>query len=176
MRPVSSSRFRRRWLRQLATLLVALAATGATRLDGQQLVSKKTPHLTFVASLSPPAIPARGGRLSLLVHVVPIRKMHVYAPGNSYRAITISLDRNPLLKPSKATYPKPSILLFQPLNERVLVYSDPFDLTMTIAVAAVPRQSSQLKIRGTLSYQACDDRICYLPESVPLEWTLPVRR
>jgi len=33
-----------------------------------------------------------------------------------------------------------------------------------------------VKISGTLSYQACDDRVCYLPQSVPLEWVVPVRR
>jgi hypothetical protein len=29
-----------------------------------------------------------------------------------------------------------------------------------------------VKIHGTLKYQACDDKICYLPQTVPLEWTL----
>jgi hypothetical protein len=58
----------------------------------------------------------------------------------------------------------------------VLVYSDPFKLTMDIAVGTVPPRAGSLKITGTLSYQACDDRVCYLPESVPLEWVVPVRR
>ena len=29
-----------------------------------------------------------------------------------------------------------------------------------------------LTIRGSLRYQACDDKICYLPETLPMEWTL----
>ena len=33
-----------------------------------------------------------------------------------------------------------------------------------------------LTIAGVINYQACDDRVCYLPESVPLEWNLPVAR
>jgi hypothetical protein len=32
-----------------------------------------------------------------------------------------------------------------------------------------------LTIKGTLSYQACDDRICFSPQSVPLAWTVSVR-
>ncbi len=34
--------------------------------------------------------------------------------------------------------------------------------------------NGELKITGKLRYQACDDKICYLPETVPLEWTLKV--
>jgi hypothetical protein len=32
--------------------------------------------------------------------------------------------------------------------------------------------NGELKITGKLRYQACDDKICYLPETLPLEWTL----
>jgi hypothetical protein len=174
-KPVSSSRFRKRWGRNVSALFVAIVAIGSPA-AADQIVSRKTPHLTFVASVSPDAVPAAGGRVSLLVHIIPNRKMHVYAPGSTYRAVSIALERNPVLKPSKTTYPKPSIFFFQPLKEQVPVYSEPFDLKMTIAVSAIARQSKQVKLRGTLSYQACDDRVCYLPESVPLEWTLPVQR
>jgi hypothetical protein len=33
----------------------------------------------------------------------------------------------------------------------------------------------ELTLRGTLRYQACDDRMCYLPATVPLEWTFGYR-
>jgi hypothetical protein len=29
-------------------------------------------------------------------------------------------------------------------------------------------------VTGTLSYQACDDKICFNPVTVPLSWTLPL--
>ena len=69
--------------------------------------------------------------------------MHVYAPGTKYRAITVTLNRNPSLKPAKAVYPKPSIYVFKPLKEQVLVYSDPFKLTMNIAVGTVPPRTAR---------------------------------
>ena len=25
---------------------------------------------------------------------------------------------------------------------------------------------------GTIEYQACDDPVCYLPETIPVEWKL----
>jgi hypothetical protein len=101
--------------------------------------------------------------------------MHVYAPGTKYRAVTVKLNSHPFLKASQPVYPKPSIYIFKPLKEQVLVYSNPFKLTMNVTVGAVTPRMPPLKIAGTLSYQACDDRVCYLPETVPLEWTVPVR-
>jgi len=156
-------------------LVCALAVVGVTPVDADVIVARNTPHLSFTAALSPD-VATPGGRLSLVVSVIPKKRVHVYAPGTKYRAVTVRLDRHAFLKMSPTVYPKPSFYVFKPLKEQVLVYSDPFKLTMTIAVGAVTPRKGPLKITGTLSYQACDDRVCYLPESVPLEWNLPVAR
>lgn len=170
-----SSGSRRRLLRSAVALVCALFIGGTSPLTADVIVARNTPHLSFTASMTPDAVKP-GGRLSLIVNVTPKRRMHVYAPGTKYRAITVTLDRHPSLKPSKAVYPRPSIYLFKPLKEQVLVYSDPFKLTMNIQVGTVPPKAAPLKITGTLLYQACDDRVCYLPESVPLQWTIRVKR
>ena len=156
-------------------LLAAIALVCVTPVHADVIVARNTPHLSFIAALSPDTVKT-GSRLSLVVDVTPKKKIHVYAPGTNYRAITVTLDRNPLLKPSKAVYPKPSIYIFKPLKEQVLVYSDPFKLSMNVGIGTIPRRTARLKITGTLSYQACDDRVCHLPESVPLEWNLAVAR
>ena len=121
--------------------------------------------------------PARpGGKMSLVVSITPKRRMHVYAPGTHYRPVTVTLNKIAWLKPGKTVYPNPSIYMFKPLKEQVLVFSDKFTLTTPIAIGTIPARQTQVKITGTLSYQACDDRVCYLPQSVPLEWDVPVRR
>ena len=179
-----SSRFRRRWLRNVGSgfsrtftvaLTLAVLVVSVSPLHADVIVARNTPHLSFTAALSPDVVKT-GSRLSLVVDVTPKKRMHVYAPGTNYRAITVTLNRNPSLKPSKAEYPKAEIYIFKPLKEQVLVYSQPFKLRMNVAVGTVPPRAARLKITGTLSYQACDDRVCYLPESVPLEWNLPVAR
>jgi hypothetical protein len=169
-----NSRFRRRWLHSFA-LLCTIALLCVTPIHADVIVARNTPHLSFTAALSPDVVKT-GSRLSLVVDVSPKKRMHVYAPGTNYRAITVTMDRNPSLKLSKAEYPKPEIYIFRPLKEQVLVYSQPFKLRMNIGVGQVPRRAARLKITGTLSYQACDDKVCYLPESVPLEWNLAVAR
>jgi hypothetical protein len=37
------------------------------------------------------------------------------------------------------------------------------------------RGKDSLTLTGTLEYQACDDKICFNPASVPLSWTLSLR-
>ena len=139
------------------------------------IVARNTRHLSFTASLSPDVVRS-GGKLSLVVNITPKKKMHVYAPGTHYRPVTVTLNKNAWLKPGKTAYPKASIYIFKPLKEQVLVYSERFTLTTNVALGTIPPKLTQVKIAGTLSYQACDDRVCYLPQSVPLEWVLPVRR
>ena len=54
----------------------------------------------------------------------------------------------------------------------------PFSLVqeLNVLTSAAARRDlagrQRVTIRGTLDYQACDDRICYAPTSVPLEFTL----
>lgn len=158
-----------------AALVVAVIAVSAAPGAADVIVARNTPHLSFIASMSPDTVKP-GGRLSLVVNVVPKRRMHVYAPGTKYRAVAVTLRKHPSLKTSRLSYPKPSMYIFKPLKEQVLVYSSPFKLTMDIGVGTVPPKAAPLTITGTLTYQACDDRVCYLPESIPLEWTIPVKR
>ena len=159
----------------MAALLTLVGGSVPPDAAADVIVGRNTPHLSFTASLSPDVV-RTGGKLSLIVNITPKRRMHVYAPGTKYRAVTVTLNRTAWLKQGKTVYPKPSIYLFKPLKEQVLVFSDKFTLTTPIAIGTLPARVKQVKITGTLSYQACDDRVCYLPQSVPLEWVMAVGR
>jgi hypothetical protein len=159
----------------VAALLALVGGGAPPGAVADVIVGRNTPHLSFTASLSPDVV-RPGGKMSLVVNITPKRRMNVYAPGTHYRPVTVTLNRNAWLKPGKTVYPKPSIYLFKPLEEQVLVFSDKFTLTTPIAIGTIPARQTQVKITGTLSYQACDDRVCYLPQSVPLEWVVPVRQ
>ena len=39
-------------------------------------------------------------------------------------------------------------------------------------VAALLDPQSRLTLKGRLRYQACDDKLCYLPQTLELSWTL----
>jgi len=73
-------------------------------------------------------------------------------------------------------YPASEVYYFKPLNERVPVYQKPFTLVMDVVADATPEArkalagKSELVVDGTLEYQACDDKLCYNPVSIPLSW------
>ena len=123
------------------------------------------------------------GSLFLLVFDVRLReRMHVYAPGaKDYRVIAFNLEPNPLLVSRPITYPSSEIYFFEPLNERVPVFQKPFRLTQSLALSTAQehRQAvaglDALTIKGTLDYQACDDRICFTPKSIPVSFSVNVR-
>jgi len=133
----------------------------------------ETAHLVIATSVSQAA--DRSGRVSLHVDVAPKPAMHVYSPGQAgYIGIALTLDADTSISAAKAKYPAGEKLFMPLLKETQLVYAKPFRITQDVtrkdARAALPRT-----IKGTLRYQACDDKICYVPKNVPVEWTLPAR-
>ena len=51
-----------------------------------------------------------------------------------------------------------------------------------VLIDASPQAQTSLKdmttmtIKGVLNYQACDDRVCFTPQMVPLTWTVSLRQ
>ena len=96
--------------------------------------------------------------------------MHVYAPGaDDYRIISLEIDEQSALRLRPLQYPASEIYHFLPLNERIPVYQKPFALKLD-AHAQTLREG--LAVTGRLEYQACDDKVCFAPVSVPLAWTV----
>ena len=81
----------------------------------------------------------------------------------------------------EAQFPKPADYYFKPLDEHVRVYSRPFRIVQDVAidasrdVEAMLKDRASLTIEATLEYQACDDRICFNPQSVPMSWTVALK-
>jgi hypothetical protein len=126
-------------------------------------------------------IVSAGFRFSIAVKVEPKPGMHVYAPGAEkmrYRVIGLKLDPNPSFRYEPVTYPESEIYHFEPLDEHVPVYKQPFTLLQDVLVEASSEAQAELAeldaltLTGTFNYQACDNEICYNPESVPLSFTL----
>jgi hypothetical protein len=145
------------------------------------LVTAETPHLSVNAAVSDEVV-APGERVSVVVDVTPRRGMHVYAPGgHTYRVVRLTLDSRPWARMHEPVYPPHEIYHFKPLDERVEVYQRPFRLVQDVTILAT-REAQKLlagmpalTISGRLEYQACDDTICYQPQSVPVSWTLKVK-
>jgi thiol:disulfide interchange protein DsbD len=117
---------------------------------------------------------AAGAKVALFVDVTPKPGIHVYAPGSKdYIPITVKLNAQPEIKAGKVAYPKSELMTFA--DEKVPVFQKPFRLTQDVTLDKSAKAGSTVTVSGTVNYQACDDRVCYPPESSPITWTVVVK-
>src|SRR5687767_13722228 len=136
-----------------------------------QATQASTQHLDVTAYASDASV-GPGTRFSLVLAITPRAGMHVYAPGaTQYRVVSVNIPPQPYLRVTPIRYPPSEIYHFVPLNERVPVYQKPFTLSLDVVRENTPEARkamtgmNELVVRGTLEYQACDDKICYNPVS-----------
>jgi len=141
----------------------------------------EAPHLQLTLEQSDRAgFP--GSRVTLTAEVQLPPDVHVYAPGTQgYKTINLVLDPAPNLNFQSAIYPHSKVLYLPAIKERVPVFEGTFQIRRDVQVGSANEFSSALgadgktvTISGKLEYQACDSKICYLPESVPVQWQLKV--
>ena len=159
-----------------AAVLVMLAPlSNAAKLE--------TLHLTATTSVRQARV-APGMRTALVIEIAPKPKMHVYAPQQDvYIPVSLTLKESRAFRAQTPTFPKPVKYFFAPLKETQLVYSEPFTIIQEVTIASLAslarlgiQPEAALTIEGTLRYQACDDAICYLPQSVPVSWTVQLEK
>jgi hypothetical protein len=133
----------------------------------------ETRHLTITTS-STPAAGKPGQRVVLNLDVVLKPKMHVYSPDQpkdqDYMPIVLTVAPSEAYQLEKPRYPPSEKLFFAPLKETQHVYSKAFRVTQPIVVTR--DLSAPLTITGTVRYQACDDAICYVPQTVAVKWEI----
>jgi hypothetical protein len=148
---------------------------------GAAQTSAEGKHLRVSASASSARVRS-GQRISLVLDVELPPRMHVYAPGVSsdYIPIEWSIKESPAIMVRQAAYPAATMLRLEAIQETAPVYQGVFRVVRDVTPArdAVLRPlldaAGNLTIEGALKYQACDDKVCYPPETVPVRWTLQV--
>jgi DsbC/DsbD-like thiol-disulfide interchange protein len=142
---------------------------------GQLLPEKAVPkHLMLATSASAANRTAPGSEVSLFLDVTPNPGIHVYAPGaNDYLPIRLTLEPRADLVIGKTIYPKSETIVFE--GERVPVFQKPFRLAERVTIARTAKAGVTMTIRGMVDYQACDDKVCFIPASAPVTWTLTVK-
>lgn len=159
--------------RSAASLLAEVSGTPA-----RPISTVRGSHATVELSVSDP-VAVLGHRITLSARVTPAPRNHVYAPGQKgYIPVSLTLKDSSGYKSHPARFPSSTTYLFEPLNETVQVYSAPFTITQDVTVAltadarARAAKGEALSIEGELEYQACDDKVCHRPETLPVVWTV----
>ena len=123
-------------------------------------------------------VAAPGHRITLTLDVTPGPKIHVYAPGQSgYISIALKMNDSPDWKAGAPVFPRATPFV-DPLGERVQVFDKPFRVHQSVTLTLTPSMRQRatareaLVVPGSFEYQACDDKVCYRPETIPVQWTL----
>ncbi|MBI2150026.1 MAG: redoxin domain-containing protein [Acidobacteria bacterium] len=140
---------------------------------GGHQVEVKTEHLTLSTSISQEK--ARpGNRITLVAEVKLPPKMHIYAPGvEGYRPAVLAIEASPDLTAHAPRFPESKIMLLPAIKERVPVYEGKVRIMRDFTISQNTKPPT-VEVRGRFEYQACDDKICYLPKTVPLAFTIDI--
>jgi len=90
-----------------------------------------------------------------------------------------SIKESPALAVRAATFPPAKMVRLKAIKETA-VFEGAFRLMrdVTIARDAVVKPlldaDGNLTIEGAIKYQACDEKLCYPPETIPVRWILQV--
>ena len=141
-----------------------------TDVEGKQL------KLTAAASS---AVVTVGQRVALTLDIELKPNMHVYAPGvEGYIPIDWSMKQSDAGTMHEVIFPKSQMLHLPAIDETVPAYTGRFRLTRDVTIGAADKVkplldgSGHVTLEGALRYQACDDRVCYIPQNLPVKWTL----
>jgi hypothetical protein len=133
-----------------------------------------TSHLTLRARASNATV-WPGSVVTLRLEIDPKPGMHVYAPEVSgYLPVRWTLNDTPAWLGGKPRFPASRQLLLPAIRETVAVYDKQFAVERELTIG----QSNELKAQlgaateviatGEFFYQACDEKVCYLPQRIPL--------
>jgi hypothetical protein len=164
--------------------VIALAAAALTAMvvtvGGQQPPSR--PVLLDVTSHLSADRVKPGERFTVTLDLVPAPRMHVYAPTVvDYRPIAFAVRPQPGLIIRTVSYPAAEKYFYAPLKQTIDVYQKPFRVVQELALdgsragRATLKGAPSLTLQGTLTYQACDEKICYPPRTVPMTWTVAIK-
>lgn len=127
-------------------------------------------------------IAAPGSRITVSADVKLPAGVHVYAPGaDGYRVTELRVPEAAEFTLASASYPQAKSLYLEAIQETVPVYEGDFrisqDLTISYArdfSGSLGANGKTIEINGEFRYQACDARLCYLPEAIPVKFQVQV--
>ena len=115
---------------------------------------------------------APGQRVALTVDIDLGPNMHVYAPGvEGYIPIDWKMEDSDAAQVHAPVFPRVEKLYLKAIDETVPAYRNHFRLVRDITIKPAVDGSGHLAVDGSLRYQACDDRVCYIPQVLRLQWT-----
>ena len=151
------------------------AGAGALRTEVE------TRHLRLTLASSNTAA-VWGQRVALVIEGELKPGMHVYAPGveGGYIPVEWRMADTDGWKARPVEFPPSRNLHLPAIGETVPVYAGRFRLIREVTIGPYAKvkplldAAGSLAVTGTFRYQACDEKMCYTPQNVPVEWKLRI--
>jgi hypothetical protein len=142
--------------------------------------SVERPRIRVETSAST-AVVKGGQHLRLHLTFTLTRGLHVYAPGAPPEFIPVRwrIGDSPAWNSSESVWPDPEKTALYGAGDKVPNYSGTVRLSRELRLASqqvlqTAAPQGELAVTGEFRYQACDEKVCYPPETVPLSWKLLV--
>jgi peroxiredoxin len=129
-----------------------------------------------------------GNRLIIGLELKIPSGFHIYGPsvGHDYHGLSWKMDPSSCWYENDFAYPQPQLKQFSFQVEELPVYVGSLRLTRELVLKPVLSatqpslyqlfeklcldKEARVKASGRLNFQACDDRRCYPPQSIAVEW------
>jgi len=132
-------------------------------IEGKQLTAKIGASNSSVAP---------GQRVALTLDIDLEPNMHVYAPGvEGYIPIDWKMEDSGAAQVHEPVFPRAEKLYLKAIDETVPAFRSHVRLVRDITIKPAAEGSGHFTVDGSLRYQACDDRVCYIPQTLRFQWT-----
>jgi uncharacterized protein len=117
-----------------------------------------------------------GDTAQVNIPVTVAKGFHVNAnPASSedYIPLEVTLNDSSGLKLGSPVYPKGKKWRLEGTTEDLLVYSGTMEIRVPVVVSRETEPGAHV-VAGLIDYQACNNQVCFMPESRPISITLNV--
>jgi len=157
--------------RSTALLALAAAISSASPLAAQQS------GVQFVSAEPAAGITARhGAAIEVQLKLVVRSGHHIQSntPAEEYLIPSaLTWDSNPALASKGVIYPKAESVKYDFSEKPLSVFSGAITVTSRFAVAP-DAQRGPMNLTGKFRYQACNDKMCFPPKTLPVSVTVTV--
>ncbi len=159
----------------LPWLLVSLAA--AENFPDDAFAAPTAPQVRVAPVSAVTVRPGKSATVRVDCRVDPGFHINSNKPNNDLLKPTVlKLDAPNDIVIGKLTYPPGRDMTFAFLpNEKLNVYTGDFRVTALVTTARTI-SPGRYRVHGALQYQACDNRQCYPPKQVPVDFDVSVRK
>jgi hypothetical protein len=164
-------------------IVAAALAVLVVESAGAQSFFKNQPARLAVDARVEGTLDSKTRTAQLTLAATPVPGVHVYAPGNpDYIQVSVAVAPVEGLTIGEASFPDAEPYFFAPLKQAVKVYSKPFTVRIPVTASAAFLKSQKsgsaghVPLKGVISYQACDDKVCFPPQTLPFTADVRIRK